>query len=100
MGTNTIKITELPVASQVEPTALLILNYNGETMTAEVSKVMENTHQHENKDVLDGLQEIANELVYKGKSLVNNNNFSFSTLPRKTAPNDIASLSLSKRGRL
>lgn len=56
-------------------------------------------HTHFNKECLDKLSDSASMLTYNGKVVVNQNEYSFKTLPRKKAPKDVRYVSI-EGGRL
>lgn len=64
----------------------------------EIDKLIaDNLHEHANKDIIDSLGDSANMLTYKGKVVVNNNEYSFRSLPRAKV---VENYSTSKGGKL
>lgn len=55
-------------------------------------------HEHDNAETLEMLGDSASMLTYRGKVVVNNNEYSFKTLPRRKAP--ITKMLSDKGGRL
>lgn len=60
--------------------------YNKQEVNTLIADVDNKNHEHNNKTVIDNLSDSANLLTYKGKVVVNNNEYSFKTLPRRKAP--------------
>lgn len=88
-----IDLTNYYTKSETDASLLLKANQDTtytktevDTLIAAVEPPAGATHTHDNKPVIDNLNDSAGMLSYKGKVVVNNSEYSFKTLPRKKAP--------------